>query len=137
MSYHAVIAFPDNDGATLEAVLSQTNIGGIVSSPMEDMLLICSSDADAAYIRCGLELRPATDKAFLVPVGNQLAVDSWMTLNGMAGRYLWATLEHFEFFRVGAVDQANESFRRIVGYDPTLLPLELWPDVFRPNVLAA
>lgn len=137
MSFHAVIAFPDDGAATLEAVLSQTKIGGIVSSPMEDMLLICSSDADAAYIRCGLELRPAANKAFLVPVEDQGAVAAWLMQNHMASRCEWAALEHLEFFCEAAVDRTIEVFSDIVGHDPRSLPLNLWPDVFRPNVLAA
>ncbi len=136
MSYHAVIAFPDNGGATLWAVLSQIDMRELESTPMEDVLLLCHSETDAVFVRCGLTLRPATNQSLLVPVGNQLAVDSWMTLSGMAGRYDWTTLEHFEFIREAAVDQAIESFRHIVGYDPTFFPLDLWPGVFRPNVVA-
>jgi len=137
MSYHAVIAFPDDGGAALWAVLSQIDMRELESTPMEDVLLLCHSETDAVFVRCGLTLRPAINNSLLVPVGNQLAVESWMTLSGMAGRYDWATLEHVEVSREAALDQAIEEFHHNVGYDPTLLPLELWPDVFRPNVVAA
>lgn len=137
MSYHAVIAFPDDGGATLWAVLSQMDIRELESTPMEDVLFLCHSETDAVFVRCGLTLRPAINNSLLVPVDNQLAVDSWMTLSGMAGRYDWATLEHFEFFHEGAEDRIIQSFRRIVGYEPTFFPLDLWPGVFRLSVLAA
>lgn len=41
MNYHHVFQFPNDNEATLEAVLGQTKTGGIISSPMNDMLLIC------------------------------------------------------------------------------------------------
>ena len=131
---HLVLLFPNDGEATLEAVLSQTKIRGIVSSPMEDKLLTCSSDADAAYIRCGLELRPANDNAFLVPVEDQGAVSAWLMQNCMVSRCEWAALEHFEFLSAAAMDRTFEVFSDIVGHDPQSLPLKLWPDVFRPNV---
>lgn len=133
MSYHAVFAFPDDNDETLERVLTRTKTGRIISSPMEDLLLICSSETDAVFVRCGLALRPATKKSLLVPASSQAAVASWLTQNGLASRYEWASLEHLEFFSAAAVDRAIEVFGDIVGREPHSLPLNLWPHIFRPN----
>ena len=133
MSYRAVLAFPDDNGETLERVLTRTKTGGIISSPMEDLLLICSSETDAVFIRCGLSLRPATERSFLVRSSDQAAVATWLIQNGLASRCEWATLENFEFFHAAAVDRAIEVFSDIVGREPHLLPLKLWPEIFRPN----
>lgn len=132
-----VLVFPDDDEATLEAVLSQTKTGGIVSCPMEDMLLICSSEADAVYIRCGLDVRPATDTALLVPVADQGAVAAWLMQNGMTARCEWASLQHFAFFSAAAMDRTIKVLRDIAGQESCSLPLSFWPDVFRPNVRPA
>ena len=137
MSFHAVIPFPFDADATLRAVLGQTRTGGIVSSPIEDLLLICSSETDAVFLRCGLALRPASTTTLLVPVEDQLTVDLWLLQNRMAGRCKWAALEHLEFASEVAVDRTIEVFSGIVGHDPQSLPLNLWPDVFRPNVRLA
>lgn len=136
MSYHAVLAFPDDKGETLERVLTRTKTAGIISSPMEDLLLICSSETDAVFIRCGLALRTASMTTLLVPLQDQPAVNLWLRQNGMAGRCEWAALEHLEFFSETAVDRTIEVFSSIVGHDPQSLPLNLWPDVFRSNLRA-
>jgi len=137
MSFHAVIAFPLDADATLRAVLGQTETGGIISSPMEDLLLLCSSETDAVFVRCGLALRPASMMTLLVRMEDQLAVGLWLLQNGLTGRCEWAALEHLEFFSEAAVDRTIEVFSDIAGHDPQSLPLNLWPDVFRPNMLAA
>lgn len=133
MSFHAVIAFPFDADATLRSVLGQTRTGGIVASPMADLLLICSSETDAVFVRCGLALRPASMTTLLVPAEDQLAVDLWLLQEGMAGRFNWAALENFEFASEEAVNRTIEVFSEIVGHDPQSLPLNTWPDVFRPN----
>lgn len=133
MSYRAVLAFPDDNGETLERVLTRTKTGAIISSPMEDLLLICSSETDAVYIRCGLSLRPATERSFLVLHSDQAAVATWLIQNGMTSRCEWAALENFEFFHTAAVDRAIEVFSDVVGREPHSLPLKLWPQIFRPN----
>lgn len=134
MNYHAVIAFPDDGETTLRAVLHQTKTGQIVSSPMEDMLLICSSETDAVFVRCGLALRPVTQTTLLVPVEDQRAVAVWLSQHGLIDRCGWATLERFEFLSAVAIDRIEEVFSGIVGHEPYSLPLDLWPDVFRPNL---
>lgn len=133
---HVVLLFPDDGEATLQAVLSQTKTGCIISSPMEDMLLICSTEADAIYIRCGLDLRCATSKTLLVPVEDQQRVVRWLLLQDIASRCDWAALEHFEFLSAAAMDRTIEVFSDIVGGEPYSLPLSLWPTVFRPNLPA-
>lgn len=133
MSFHTVIAFPFDADATLGAVLGQTKTGEIISSPMEDVLLICASETDGVFLRCGLGLRPATKAALLVPVEDQGAVAAWLVQNGMTARCEWATLEHFEFFSAAALDRTVEVFSDIVGQEPYSLPLNLWPGIFRPN----
>ena len=133
---HVVLLFPDDGAATLRAVLTQTNTGGIVSNPMEDMLLVCSTEADAIYIRCGLDLRWVTQKALLVRAEDQQQVAGWLLLQGMASRCDWAALEHFEFWNAAAMDRTIEVFSDVVGREPYSLPLNLWPTVFRPNLSA-
>lgn len=133
---HVVLLFPDDGESTLQAVLSQTKTGDIISSPMEDMLLICSTEADAIYIRCGLDLRCATDKALLVPAEDREWVAGWLISQGMASRCDWAALERFEFLNPAAMDRTIEVFSDIVGGEPYSLPLSLWPTVFRPNLAA-
>lgn len=137
MSYHAVLAFPDDNGETLERVLTRTKTGGIISSPMEDLLLICSSETDAVFIRCGLSQRTAFNESLLVPVSSQAAVASWLMQNGLAPRCEWAALERFEFLTTGALERTIEVFSNVVGREPYSLPLRLWPDVFRPNLAAS
>lgn len=137
MSYHRVFQFPNDNEATLEAVLGQTKTGGIISSPMNDSLLICSTEADAVFVRCGLGLRPVTKIALLVPVEDQTAVSEWLMQTGLARRCDWAALEHLEFMNVAALERTVEVFNDIVGHEPYFLPLNLWPDVFRPNADAA
>lgn len=137
MSYHHVFQFPNDNEATLEAVLGQTKTGGIISSPMNDLLLICSTEADAVFVRCGLGLRPVTNIALLVPVEDQTAVAEWLMQTGLARRCDWAALEHLEFMNVAALKRTVEVFSDIVGHEPYSLPLNLWPDVFRPNADAA
>lgn len=134
MSYHAVIPFPDDNGETLERVLTRTKTGAIISSPMEDFLLICSTETDAVFIRCGLSLRTATKQSFLVRSLDQTAVATWLIQNGLASRCEWAALESFEFFNAAAVDRAIEVFSDVVGHEPHSLPLKLWPEIFRPNL---
>lgn len=133
MSYRAVLAFPDDNGETLERVLTRTKTGGIISSPMEDLLLICSSETDAVFIRCGLSLRPATERSFLVLHSDKAAVATWLIQNGMISRCEWAALENLEFFHAAAVDRAIEVFSDVVGREPHSLPLKLWPQIFRRN----
>lgn len=134
MSYHAVLVFPDDNERTLKQVLTRTLTGEIISSPMEDLLLICSSETDAVFIRCGLGLRPASKTSLLVPMNSRRAVASRLLRNGLTLRCEWATLENFEFFSAAAADRAIDVFTEIVGREPYSLPLDLWPDVFRPNL---
>ncbi len=136
MSYHAVLTFPFDADETLRAVLVQTRTGGIVSSPMDDLLLFCSSETDAVFIRCGLALRMASMTTLLVPLQDQPATDLWLRQNGLAGRCEWAALEHLEFFSETAVARTIEVFSSIVGHDPQSLPLNLWPEVFRSDLRA-
>lgn len=133
MSYHAVFVFPDDNDETLTRVLTRTKTGEIISSPMEDLLLICSSETDAVFIRCGLNLRPASKTTLLVPMNSHRAVASWVLRNSLTLRCGWATLENFEFFSAAAADRAIDVFTEIVGREPYSLPLDLWPDVFRPR----
>lgn len=133
VNHHAVIVFPDDGETTLRAVLDETKTGQIVSSPMEDLLLICSSETDAVFIRCGLALRPVTQITLLVPVEDKRAVAGWLLQHGLIARCKWAALERFEFFSAVAIDRIVEVFSGIVGHEPYSLPLNLWPDVFRPN----
>ncbi|MNS05834.1 hypothetical protein D3C72_372450 [compost metagenome] len=132
MSIHHVFQFPNDDEATLEAVLGQT--GGIISSPMNDMLLICSTEVEAVFVRCGLGLRPATKTGLLVPVDDLTTVAGWLMQTDLITRCDWAALEHLEFMNVAAFKRTVEVFSDIVGHEPNSLPLNLWPDVFRPNV---
>ena len=134
MSIHHVFQFPNDDEATLEAVLGQTKTGGIVSSPMNDMLLICSTEVEAVFARCGLGLLPATKTGLLVPVDDLTRVAGWLMQTGLIARCDWAALEHLEFMNVAAFTRTVEAFSDIVGHEPCSLPLNLWPDVFRPNV---
>lgn len=133
MRDHAVLAFPDDDDETLQKVLTQTKTSQIISSPMEDLLLICSSETDAVFVRCGLALRTASKTTLLVPVRDQRTVADWLFQNGLNGRCEWAALEHFEFMNVAALKRTVEVFSDIVGHEPYSLPLNLWPDVFRAN----
>ena len=137
MSIHRVFQFPNDDEATLEAVLRQTKTGGIVSSPINDILLICSTEVEAVFVRCGLGLRPATKTGLLVPVDDLAAVAGWLMQNGLIARCDWAALEHLEFMNVAALERTVEVFSDIAGHEPHSLPLDLWPDVFRPNADAA
>jgi len=123
--------------ATLEAVLGQTKTGGIISSPMNDMLLICSTEAEAVFVRCGLGLRPATKTGLLVPADDLTTVAGWLMQAGLMARCDWAALEHLEFMNVAALRRIVEVFNDIVGHEPNSLPLNLWPDVFRPNARTA
>ena len=134
MSIHHVFQFPNDNEATLEAVLGQTKTGGIISSPMNDTLLICSTEAEAVFVRCGLGLRPATKTGLLVPVDDLTTVAGWLTQTGLMARCDWAALEHLEFMNVAALKRTVEVFSDIVGHKPYSLPLNLWPDVFRPNL---
>ena len=134
---HCVIIFPDDGDATLSALLHQTKTGAIISSPMEDRLLICATAADAVFIRCGLDLRPVSETMFAVPVGDQANVSAWLVHNRLLRRCEWRALEHFEFMSLEAADRLIEVFRRLTGNAPLTLPLTLWPDVFRPTDQAA
>lgn len=133
MSYHAVLVFPDDNEETLVQVLTRTKTGEIISSPMEDLLLICSSDSDAVFIRCGLGLQSVSEKMMLVPVNRRGTVAAWLMHYDMASRCKWAALERFEFLTSAAADRAINVFREIVGHAPDSLPVTLWPSVFRPN----
>lgn len=82
-------------------------------------------------------LRPVTNIALLVPVEDQTAVAEWLMQTGLARRCDWAALEHLEFMNVAALKRTVEVFSDIVGHEPYSLPLNLWPDVFRPNADAA
>lgn len=133
---HCVVIFPDDGDATLSAILHHTKTGAIISSPMEDRLLICATAADAVFIRCGLDLRPVSDLMFLVPVSDQANVSAWLVANGFLQRCEWRALEHFEFMSLAATDRLIEVFINVTGVTPKVLPLTLWPDVFRSNVRA-
>lgn len=133
MSYHAVLVFPDDNERTLKRVLTRTKTGEIISSPMDDLLLICSSETDAVFIRCGLGFRPASKTSLLVPVNSQRSVASWLMQHGLTPRCEWASLERFEFFDATALDRTIEVFSDIVGQGPYSVPLTLWPSIFRPN----
>lgn len=128
-----VFLFPDDGEATLEAVLRKTKTAAIVSSPMNEKLLIFASEADAVFVRCGLNLRPASKSTLLVPARDQRTVTSWLITNGLARCFAWRTLEHLEFLTPAAEDSMIEAFSDLIGDDPYALPLNLWPDVFRPN----
>lgn len=134
---HCVIIFPDDGDATLSAVLHQTKTGAIISSPMEDRLLICATEADAVFIRCGLDLQPVSDTSFILPVSDQANVSAWLATNGLLQRCEWRALEHFEFMSLAATDRLIEVFIGVTGDTPKVLPLNLWPDVFRSTVRAA
>lgn len=134
MSYHAVLVFPDDNERTLKRVLTRTKTGEIISSPMDDLLLICSSETDAVFIRCGLGLRPASKTSLLVSMNSRRAVASWLMRHGLTPRCEWASLERFEFFSAAAADRAIDVFREVVGEEPYTVPLTLWPNVFRPNL---
>jgi len=131
---HCVVIFPDDGDATLSAVLHQTKTGAIISSPMEDRLLICATEADAVFIRCGLDLRPISDTSFLVPVNYQANVSQWLVHSRLDRRCEWRALEHFEFMSLSATDRLIAVFIGVTGDTPKVLPLTLWPDVFRSNV---
>ena len=132
-----VVLFPNDDERTLETVLRRTGTGAIISSPMADRLLVCSSEVDAVFIRCGLDLLPACETMLLVPVNDQPKVTAWLTANGLAQRCEWRALEHFEFLSIEAGDRLIDVFREVTGEAPFTLPLTLWPDVFRQSVPAA
>ncbi|MBD7942480.1 hypothetical protein [Brevundimonas guildfordensis] len=119
MSIHRVFQFPNDDEATLEAVLRQTKTGGIVSSPINDILLICSTEVEAVFVRCGLGLRPATKTGLLVPAEELTAVAGWLMQTGLFARCDWAALEHLEFMNVAALKRTVEVFSDIVGMSPT------------------
>lgn len=129
-----VILFPNDDDCTLETVLRRTGTGSIISSPMDDRLLICSTQTDAVFVRCGLDLRPAFDRMLLVPVNDQSKVSEWLASNGLVQRCEWRALEHFEFLSVEAGDRLIDVFSEVTGETPCTLPLTLWPDVFRQSV---
>lgn len=134
---HFVLLFPDDGDTTLAAVLLQTKTGAIISSPMEDKLLICAAEADAVFIRCGLGLRPVSNTMFTVPVSDQANVSAWLATNRLSRRCEWRALEHFEFMSLEAADRLIEVFIGVTGNSPKVMPLALWPDVFRPSVRAA
>nr|WP_313635205.1 hypothetical protein [Brevundimonas diminuta] len=134
---HYVVIFPDDGECTLEAVLCRTGTGAIISSPMEDRLLICATEADAVFIRCGLDLRPVSDTSFLLSGSDQASMSEWLVANGLFQRCEWRALEHFEFMSLAAADRLIEVFIGVTGDTPKVLPLTLWPDVFRSSVRAA
>ena len=82
---HFVLLFPDDGDTTLESVLRQTRTGAIISSPMEDKLLIFASETDAVFVRCGLDLRPASRSTLIVPAKDQAAVTAWLSPMGWLG----------------------------------------------------
>lgn len=134
---HCVVIFPDDGDATRSAVLRQTKTGAIISGPMEDRLLICATEADAVFVRCGLDLRPVSDTSFLVPVSDQANVSAWLVDSRLDRRCEWRALEHFEFMSLAATDRLIEAFIGVTGDTPKVLQLTLWPEVFRPSVRAA
>jgi len=139
MSYHAVIAFPDDGEETLEKVLRITRTGA-VPSPL-DRCVTFAHDADAIIARM-FGGRVVDDRTLILNADEEKELRNWMHQRASTVPAEWRSLERFEFFRLCDAERLFDAYEAATGAQPCLLPLDLWPEIFplktrRPWLAAA
>lgn len=118
MSYHALIAFPDDDDETLEKVLRLTRTGAI-SSPLGRAITF--EDVRDALLARMFGGKVIDDHTLMFEVADEeAAVEDWLVSNLPRDRYDRVVLEHFEFFRQTDAQRVVDAFRATTGRVPWL-----------------
>lgn len=138
MSYHAVIAFPDDDEETLEKVLRRTRTGA-VSSPLARCVTF-AREADAITARM-FGGRVVDDWTLILDADEEKELRDWMNQSAPLGPTEWHALERFEFLRASDAERLSEAYNAVTGLQPRFMSLDLWPEVFplttpRPSLAA-
>lgn len=119
MSFHAVIAFPDDDDETLEKVLHLTRTGAISSPLARAVTFEDGRDAVMARMFGG---RVIDSQTLVFEIAEEeKALQDWLVLNCHTDRYRWLSLERFEFFQPTDAQRLMQAFEAVAGHAPWFL----------------
>ena len=124
-----VVEFPDDDNASLEAMIAIAGGGGTILW-LGEWLLHITDDAAAVHARLAFShLRLTADWRFIVPDVDRSAVESWCGLNAGETERVWVRLEVVEPWSRRAARDWAAAYRLVLSKRPRIRTLAHWPQI--------
>jgi hypothetical protein len=124
-----VVEFPDDDNASLEAMIAIAGGGGTILW-LGEWLLRFSNDVAAVHARLAFShLQLTADWRFIVPDVDRYAVESWCSLNAGGAERVWVRLEVVEPWSRRAARDWAAAYHLVLSERPRLRSGAHWPHI--------